>query len=87
MTTIYSFNENVKKFNRVFNDLNPNHFDRFTYLMAEEVVRRVKLANELTQRLNKTDWNCGDELKDVQVWCKERLYQNQEINFLKPNHI
>ena len=35
------YEENVKKFNRMFNDLNPNHFDRFTYIMAEEVVRRL----------------------------------------------
>ena len=74
------YEENVKKFNRMFNDLNPNHFDRFTYLMAEEVVRRVELANELTQRLNKTKQNYDsqgeDKLQDVQTWCKERLYCN-----------
>ena len=74
------YEENVKKFNRMFNDLNPNYFDRFTYLMAEEVVRRVELTNELTQKLNKTDRNYDsqgeDKLQDVQTWCKERLYCN-----------
>ena len=77
------YEENVKKFNRMFNDLNPNHFDRFTYLMAEEVVRRVELANELIQKLNEFNPQ-GDglspqyenKLQDVQTWCKERLYCN-----------
>ena len=72
--------ENVKKFNRMFNDLNPNHFDRFTYLMAEAVVRRVKLVGELTQKFNETkqDYDSQDEdkLQDVQTWCRERLYCN-----------
>ena len=40
----------VKQFNKMFNDLNPLHFDKFTYLMAEAVVNKVKLANELTSK-------------------------------------
>ena len=73
----------LKKFNRMFNDLNPNHFDRFTYLMAEEVVRKVKLVGELTQKFNETEQNykdklqnVEDKLQDVQTWCRERLYCN-----------
>ena len=76
MTTIYSFEENVKNFNRMFNNLDPDHFDRFTYLMAEAVVRKVELVNELTKKLGKTEQNYGDKLIDVRVWCKERLYRN-----------
>ena len=76
--------ENVKKFNKMFNNLNPKHFDRFTYLMAEEVVRKVKLVGELTQKFNETKQNYdsqGDlqgeaKLQDVQTWCRERLYCN-----------
>ena len=73
MTTIYSFEENVKNFNKMFNNLNPNHFDKFTYLMAEAVVRKVKLANELTKKLGKTVER-EDKLRDVQIWRRERLY-------------
>ena len=70
------YEENVKNFNKMFNNLNPNHFDRFTYLMAEEVVRRVKLANELIQKLNGFNPQGENKLQDVQTWCKERLYCN-----------
>ena len=73
MTTIYSFEENVKNFNKMFNNLNPNHFDKFTYLMAEAVVRKVKLANELAEKLGKPIEH-EDKLRDVQIWCRERLY-------------
>ena len=70
--------ENVKNFNKMFNNLNPKHFDRFTYLMAEAVVRKVKLVGELTQKLNETKQNYDsqveDKLQDVQIWCRERLY-------------
>ena len=59
--------ENVKNFNKMFNNLNPKHFDRFTYLMAEAVVRKVKLAGELTQKLNETKQNYEDKLQDVEV--------------------
>ena len=68
--------ENVKNFNKMFNNLNPKHFDRFTYLMAEAVVRKVKLAGELAQKLNETKQNYEDKLQDVQTWCRERLYCN-----------
>ena len=82
--------ENVKNFNKMFNNLNPKHFDRFTYLMAEAVVRKVKLVGELTQKLNETKQNYDglspqgedklqdvkDKLQDVQTWCRERLYCN-----------
>ena len=67
--------ENVKTFNKMFNNLNPKHFDRFTYLMAEAVVRRVKLVGELTQKFNETEQDYKDKLQDVQTWCKERLYR------------
>ena len=80
------YEENVKTFNKMFNNLNPKHFDRFTYLMAEAVVRKVKLIGELTQKFNETeqDYDDGlspqgdveDKLQDVQTWCKERLYCN-----------
>ena len=73
-----TYEENVKDFNRMFNDLDPDHFDRFTYLMAEAVVRKVELANELTKKLGETEQpeqNYGDKLRDVQIWCKEKLYQ------------
>ena len=77
------YEENVKKFNRMFNDLNPKHFDRFTYLMAEEVVRRVELVGELIQKFNETKQDYDglspqgeNKLQDVQTWCKERLYCN-----------
>ena len=80
MTTIYSFDElslqgekNVKNFNKMFNNLNPNYFDKFTYLMAEAVVRKVKLANELAEKLGKPIEH-EDKLRDVQIWCGERLY-------------
>ena len=76
MTTVYSFEENVKKFNKMFNNLNPKHFDRFTYLMAEAVVRKVKLTGELAQKLGLTKQNYKDKLQDVQTWYKERLYRN-----------
>ena len=75
MTTVYE--ENIKDFNRMFNDLDPDHFDRFTYLMAETVVKKVKLADELTKKLGETKQNYGNRLRDVQIWCKERLYRNQ----------
>ena len=70
-----TYEENVKDFNRMFNDLDPDHFDRFTYLMAEAVVRKVELANKLTKKLGETERNYGDRLQDVQIWCKERLYR------------
>ena len=82
----FSFEENVEDFNRMFNNLNPEHFDKFTYLMAEAVVMKVELANELIKKLGETDRrfvcgeterNCEDKLRDVQIWCKERLYRNQ----------
>ena len=66
--------ENVKNFNRMFNNLNPQHFDKFTYLMAEVVVEKVKLGGELAQKLNETKQNYEDKLQDVQIWCRERLY-------------
>ena len=80
--------ENVKNFNKMFNNLNPNHFDRFTYLMAEAVVGKVELANELTKKLGdelRSQYDLQDEtdrcfacnenrLRDVQIWCRERLY-------------
>ena len=75
--------ENVKNFNKMFNNLNPNHFDRFTYLMAEAVVGKVELANELTKKLGDDErFVCGEpernrenRLRDVQIWCRERLYR------------
>ena len=70
------YEENVKNFNKMFNNLNPNHFDRFTYLMAEAVVRRVRLANELIQKFNGFNPQYENKLQDVQTWCKERLYCN-----------
>ena len=83
MTTIYSFDklssqgeENVKEFNKMFNNLNPKHFDKFTYLMAEAVIRKVKLACELAQKLGLTKQNYKNKLQDVQIWCRERLYRN-----------
>ena len=83
-----TYEENVEDFNRMFNNLNPEHFDRFTYLMAEAVVRKVELANELIKKLGETDRrfvcgeterNCGNRLRDVQIWCKKRLYRNQRL--------
>ena len=48
--------------------------------MAEAVVRKVKLVGELTQKFNETkqdyDSRNEDKLKDVQTWCRERLYCN-----------
>ena len=78
MNTVYE--ENIKNFNRMFNDLDPDHFDRFTYLMAEAVVKKVELADELTKKLGETKQNYGNRLRDVQIWCKERLYQRQNHN-------
>ena len=77
MIVDYSFEENIKDFNRMFNNLDPEHFDRFTYLMAEAVVKKVEIVDELTKKLDKTKQNYGNRLRDVQIWCKERLYQNQ----------
>ena len=79
MTTIYSFEENIKDFNRMFNDLDPNHFDRFTYLMAEAVVKKVEIVNEIAKKLE-TKQNYGNRLRDVQIWCKERLYRRQRAH-------
>ena len=79
-----TYEENVKDFNRMFNDLDPDHFDRFTYLMAEAVVRKVELANELTKKLGETEQNYGDRLRDVQIWCKERLYRRAQPVVPKP---
>ena len=82
----YSFEENVKDFNRMFNKLDPDHFDRFTYLMAETVVKKVEVVDELTKKVKKDTSlpgerdrvvGIGNRLRDVQIWCKERLYQNQ----------
>ena len=70
----FSFEEHVKYFNGMYNDLDPDHFDRFTYFMAEAVVRKVELADELTKKLGETKQNYGDKLRDVQIWCEERLY-------------
>ena len=75
MTTVYE--ENIKDFNRMFNELDPDHFDRFTYLMPEAVVKKVELADELTKKLGETKQNYENRLRDVQIWCKERLYRNQ----------
>ena len=50
MTTIYSFEENIKDFNRMFNELDPDHFDRFTYLMAEAVVKKVEIVDEIAKK-------------------------------------
>ena len=88
MITIYSFEENIKDFNRMFNDLDPDHFDRFTYLMAEAVVKKVEIADEIAKKLDKTvseavgkpetKQNYGNRLRDVKIWRKERLYRNQD---------
>ena len=75
MTTVYE--ENIKDFNRMFNDLDPDHFDRFTYLMAEAVVKKVEIVDEIAKKLDKSKQNYGNRLQDVQIWYKERLYQNQ----------
>ena len=92
MTTDYSFEENIKDFNRMFNDLDPDHFDRFTYLMAEAVVKKVEVVDEIAKRVKKYSQDSqntplgggrdrvvgiGNRHRDVQIWCKERLYQNQ----------
>ena len=69
-----SFNEHVKQFNKMFNNLNPLHFDKFTYLMAEAVVNKVKLANELL--LSVGAFQNGNRLRDVQTWSEKRLYSN-----------
>ena len=67
--------ENIKNFNRMFNNLNPKHFDKFTYLMAEAIVEKVKLVAELTQKLNEENLQIvQNKLQDVQIWCRERLY-------------
>ena len=67
--------ENVKNFNRMFNNLNPKHFDKFTYLMAEAVVEKVKLVAELAQKLDEQNLQIvQDKLQDVYIWCRERLY-------------
>ena len=47
--------------------------------MAKAVVRKVKLAGELAQKLNKTKQNHKDKLQDVQIWYRERLYRNAVI--------
>ena len=74
----YSFEENIKDFNRMFNDLDPDHFDRFTYLMAEAVVKKVEVVDEIAKRVKKDiPIGVGNRHRDVQIWCKEKLYQNQ----------
>ena len=87
MIVNFSFEENIKDFNRMFNDLDPDHFDRFTYLMAEAVVKKVDVVDELTKKVKKDTpipggrdrvLGTGNRLRDVQIWCKERLYQNQD---------
>ena len=81
MTTDYSFEENIKDFNRMFNDLDPDHFGRFTYLMAEAVVKKVEVVDEIAKRVKKDtqdSQNTGNRLRDVKMWCKERLYRNQD---------
>ena len=72
--TIRSFEENIKDFNKMFNALNPDHFDRFTYLMAEAVIKKVEIVDEIAKKVKK---DTGNRLRDVQKWYKERLYQNQ----------
>ena len=74
MITVHSFEENIRAFNKMFNELNPDHYDRFTYIMAEAVVKKVEVVDELTKKVKK---DIGNRLRDVQIWCKERLYQNQ----------
>ena len=66
MITVYSFEENIKDFNKMFNELNPDHYDRFTYIMAEVVAEKIKKENNPSR------------LRDVQKWCKEKLYRNQD---------
>ena len=67
--------ENIKNFNRMFNNLNPKHFDKFTYLMGEAVVERVRLTVELAQKLNEDNlYIVQNKLRDVQIWCREKLY-------------
>ena len=38
------FKENIKDFNRMFNNLDPDDFDRFTYIMAEVIAEQVKMG-------------------------------------------
>ena len=68
--------DTFKTFNKMFNNLNPKHFDRFTHLMAEAVVRKVKMVGELTQKFNGFNPQGENKLQDVQTWCRERLYCN-----------
>ena len=68
MITVHSFEENIRAFNKMFNELSPDHYDRFTYIMAEVVVERVK--KEFSDN--------PFRLRDVQKWCKERLYRIQD---------
>ena len=57
----------------MFNELNPDHYDRFTYIMAEVVVERVK--KEFSD--NDGSGDNPSRLRDVGKWCKERLYRRQ----------
>ena len=80
MITVHSFEENIRAFNKMFNELNPDHYDRFTYIMAEVVVKKVEIVDELTKKLdNKTKH--GNRLRDVQKWCKED-YTKTKTNLL-----
>ena len=67
MIAVHSFEENIKVFNKMFNKLNPDHYDRFTYIMAEVVVEKVK----------KEFGDNPSRLRDVEKWCRERLYRRQ----------
>ena len=79
MITVHSFEENIRAFNKMFNELNPDHYDRFTYIMAEVVVKKVEVVDELTKKVKKDiPIDVGNRHRDVQIWCKERLYQNQQ---------
>ena len=79
MITVHSFEENIRAFNKMFNELNPDHYDRFTYIMAEVVVKKVEIVDEIAKKLE-TKQNYGNRLRDVQKWCKERLYRRQRAH-------
>ena len=62
MIILKTFEDHVKEFNSMFNQLNPADYDYFTFEMASAVEEKVKQTT--TSKF---------KIKNVEKWCDEML--------------
>ena len=76
MIVDYSFEENIKDFNRMFNELNPFDYDGKIHTMIGVIVEKI----EVEQKLENIFYNNTPRFQDVLTWANsEKLQDLQKL--------